>query len=104
MKDRLRQTWARRNKRDVLALWIAARDTRTPWTAKAVAAAVAAYALSPIDLIPDAIPVLGWLDDATLLAFALPAILKLVPEAVMVNARLATERRFSKWSFWHSKV
>ncbi len=59
--------WARGIKRDILAVWIAARDSRTPWYAKAMAAAVAAYALSPIDLIPDFIPVLGYLDDLLLL-------------------------------------
>lgn len=53
------KAWAARLKRDVVALWIAARDRRVPWGAKAVAGAVAAYALSPIDLIPDFIPVLG---------------------------------------------
>ena len=58
--------WARALKRDVVALWIAGRDRRVPWHAKAVAAAVAAYALSPIDLIPDFIPVLGYLDDLIL--------------------------------------
>ena len=62
MLDRLKN-WARQLKRDVVALWIAARDPRTPWLAKLVAAAVAGYALSPIDLIPDFIPVLGYLDD-----------------------------------------
>ncbi len=55
--------WARTIKRDVHALWIAARDPRTPISAKIAAGAVAAYALSPIDLIPDVIPVLGMLDD-----------------------------------------
>ena len=55
---RLRQ-WARTLKRDVIALYLATRDPRVPWYAKAVAACVAAYALSPIDLIPDFIPVLG---------------------------------------------
>jgi uncharacterized membrane protein YkvA (DUF1232 family) len=54
--------WARKIRRDVVALWIAGRDPRVPWYAKAVAAAVAAYALSPIDLIPDFVPVLGYLD------------------------------------------
>ncbi len=51
--------WARSIKRDVLAVWIAARESRVPWYAKAIAAAVAAYALSPIDLVPDFIPVVG---------------------------------------------
>ena len=54
-------------KRDVVALWIAARDPRVPWYAKALAMAIAAYALSPIDLIPDFIPVLGYLDELILL-------------------------------------
>jgi uncharacterized membrane protein YkvA (DUF1232 family) len=57
------KTWARRLKRDVIALWIAARDVRTPILPKIVAASIAAYALSPLDLIPDFIPVLGYLDD-----------------------------------------
>jgi len=55
--------WARAIKQDVVAVWIAARDPRVPWYAKLLAGAVAAYALSPIDLIPDFIPVLGYLDD-----------------------------------------
>ena len=60
--ERMRQ-WARTLRRDVLALSLAARDPRVPWYAKAVAACVAVYALSPIDLIPDFIPILGYLDD-----------------------------------------
>jgi uncharacterized membrane protein YkvA (DUF1232 family) len=59
---RLRQ-WARTVKRDVFILSLAARDPRVPWYAKVVAACVAAYAFSPIDLIPDFIPILGYLDD-----------------------------------------
>jgi hypothetical protein len=57
------KAWARAVKRDVHALWLSARDPRTPWYAKALALAIAAYALSPIDLIPDFIPILGYLDD-----------------------------------------
>ncbi len=60
------RTWARSIKRDVHALYLSARDPRVPWYAKAVALAVAAYALSPIDLIPDFIPVIGYLDDLVL--------------------------------------
>ena len=63
--DGLRK-WARAITRDVHALYLAARDPRVPWYAKVVALAVAAYALSPIDLIPDFIPVLGYLDDAVI--------------------------------------
>jgi len=55
--------WARGITRDTVALWLAARDPRVPWYAKAAAGAVAAYALSPVDLIPDFIPVIGYLDD-----------------------------------------
>ena len=66
MVGRLRQ-WARELKRDVVALWLATGDPRVPFVAKLVAAATAAYALSPIDLIPDFIPVLGLLDDLMLL-------------------------------------
>ena len=64
--DRARR-WARGIKRDVVVLWLAARDRRVPWYAKLAAGAVAAYALSPIDLIPDFSPVLGYLDDVLLL-------------------------------------
>jgi uncharacterized membrane protein YkvA (DUF1232 family) len=67
MLARLRD-WAYRVKRDVVALYLATRDPRVPWHAKAVAACVAAYALSPIDLIPDFIPVLGYLDEVVRLA------------------------------------
>ena len=62
--------WARGVKRDVVALWIAARDPRTPTVAKVAAAVLAAYALSPIDLIPDFIPVLGYLDDLVIVPSA----------------------------------
>ena len=58
--------WARGVKRDAIALFLAARDPRTPWYAKALAVCVAGYALSPIDLIPDFIPLLGYLDDMVL--------------------------------------
>ena len=62
MIERIKR-WARQLKCDVLTLWIAARSGETPWLARLMAAAVAAYALSPIDLIPDFIPVLGYVDD-----------------------------------------
>jgi uncharacterized membrane protein YkvA (DUF1232 family) len=83
---RLRR-WARVIKRDVLALYLATRDPRVPWYAKAVAACVAAYALSPIDLIPDFIPVLGYLDDLILLPLGILLAVRLVPPAIMAELR-----------------
>lgn len=73
--------------RDVVALWLAARDPRVPWYAKAVAAMVAAYALSPIDLISDFIPVLGYLDDLLIVPLGIMAAVKLIPPDVMRDLR-----------------
>jgi len=81
------RNWARSIKRDVLALWLAARDPRTPWYAKAVAASVAAYALSPIDLIPDFVPVLGYIDDLIIVPLGIMLAIKLIPGALMVEFR-----------------
>jgi uncharacterized membrane protein YkvA (DUF1232 family) len=94
------RNWARGIKRDAHALYLAARDPRTPWFAKALAILVAAYALSPIDLIPDFIPVLGLLDDLVLVPLGIWAVLKLIPEGVMTEHRaaaaLAAERPVSR--------
>jgi uncharacterized membrane protein YkvA (DUF1232 family) len=84
--DQLKQR-ARQLKRDTLALYLAARDPRTPWYAKAFAATVVAYALSPIDLIPDFIPVLGYLDDLLIVPLGLVIAVKLVPPPVMADCR-----------------
>lgn len=78
---------ARLLKRDTLAVWYAARDARTPWYAKALAVLVAAYAFSPIDLVPDFIPVLGYLDDLVLIPAGIALAVKLIPVAVMNDAR-----------------
>lgn len=86
MLDRVKQ-WARAIKRDVVALWLAARDPRVPWHAKAVAGMVAAYALSPIDLIPDFIPILGYLDDLLIVPLGIILAVKLIPEPVMTELR-----------------
>ena len=85
--------WARALERDVVALWLAARDHRTPWYAKLVAGAVAAYALSPIDLIPDFIPVLGYLDDLVIVPLGILLAIRLVPEALMAEFRAAAAAR-----------
>lgn len=85
-----RPTWkdrARALKREVYALYYAYRDRRTPWYAKVVAALTVAYALSPIDLIPDFIPVLGYLDDLVLIPLGLTLAVKLIPPDVMAEAR-----------------
>lgn len=83
---------ARTLKREVHALYFAYRDSRTPWLAKLVAAMVVAYALSPLDLIPDPVPVLGYLDDLLLLPIGVWLALRLVPPAVMADARRAADR------------
>jgi uncharacterized membrane protein YkvA (DUF1232 family) len=79
--------WARAVKRDMVALWLAARDPRVPWYAKALAAGVAAYALSPIDLIPDFIPVIGYLDDLIIVPLGILLAVRLVPIDVMADLR-----------------
>ena len=79
---------ARSLRRECHALYFAARDPRTPWYVKAFAAGIAAYALSPIDLIPDFIPVLGLLDDVVLLPLAIVVVLKLIPAEVMAESRV----------------
>jgi uncharacterized membrane protein YkvA (DUF1232 family) len=84
--------WARLVLHDGLALYVAARDPRTPWLAKLLALVVAAYALSPIDLIPDVIPVLGFLDELILLPIAIALIARLIPANIMAESRAAAER------------
>jgi uncharacterized membrane protein YkvA (DUF1232 family) len=83
--------WARRVKRDTYALFLAARDPRTPWYAKVCAACLVAYAFSPLDLIPDVIPVLGYLDDVIIVPLGILLVLRLVPPAVMADCRARAE-------------
>lgn len=91
--------WARSIKRDMLALWLAARDPRVPWLAKAVAGAVAGYALSPIDLIPDFIPILGYLDDLIIVPLGILLAVRLVPANLMAEFRAAATPRENPVSF-----
>ena len=86
MADRLK-TWARNIRRDVHALSLASRDPRVPWYAKALALIVAGYALSPIDLIPDFIPVIGYLDDLIIVPLGIWLVVSLIPEEVMAEYR-----------------
>ncbi len=89
------KAWARTIKRDILALYLAGRDPRVPWYAKTLALSTAAYALSPIDLIPDFIPVLGYLDDLILLPAAILLTIRLIPLELMVEFREQAEKRLS---------
>jgi uncharacterized membrane protein YkvA (DUF1232 family) len=81
------KTWASALRRDAHAIYLASRDPRVPWTAKLVAIAVAGYALSPIDLIPDFIPVLGILDDLIIVPLGIWLAIALIPEDVMREYR-----------------
>jgi uncharacterized membrane protein YkvA (DUF1232 family) len=83
------RSWAREIKRDVHALYLCARDPRVPWYAKAVALLVAAYALSPIDLIPDFIPVIGYLDDLIIVPLGILLAVQLIPASVLAEHRAA---------------
>ena len=87
------KSWAKAIRRDTLALWIAARDPRTPRAARLLCAVIAAYALSPIDLIPDAIPVLGLLDEAILLPLAMLLVIRLIPAPLMAEYREEAAQR-----------
>jgi uncharacterized membrane protein YkvA (DUF1232 family) len=94
--------WAQRLKTEMFALYLAARDPRTPWYARWLVAAVIAYALSPIDLIPDFVPVLGLLDDLIIVPLGITLALRVVPPEVIAEARqrasaeLAVTRRRSR--------
>jgi uncharacterized membrane protein YkvA (DUF1232 family) len=79
--------WARAVKRDVHALYLAGRDPRVRWYAKALALLVAGYALSPIDLIPDFVPVVGYLDDVILVPLGIVLVVKLIPPGIMAEHR-----------------
>src|ERR1700719_3818778 len=79
--------WARTLIRDVQAIYLAARDPRVPWYARVLAIAVAGYALSPIDLIPDFIPVIGYLDDLIIVPLGIWLVVSLIPEEVMAEYR-----------------
>jgi len=79
--------WARTIRRDAHALYLASRDARVPWHVKAIAFGVAAYAASPIDLIPDFIPVLGYLDDLIIVPLGIALVISLIPPAIMAEHR-----------------
>ena len=100
--DRLKEK-AAGLKKDTLALWWAYKDKRTPWYAKGLAVLVVAYAFSPIDLVPDFIPVLGYLDDLILIPAGIALAVKFIPTAVMAEARVKAEERLqskTKLGWW----
>ena len=95
------KTWARSIKRDVVAVYIAAKDSRTPLIVKVLAVVVAAYALSPIDLIPDFIPILGYLDDLIIVPIGLMLVIRLLPPEVLASARMqASEYLAEPTNYW----
>ena len=81
------KTWARLVKRDSYALYLAARDPRVPWYAKVLALAVAGYAASPIDLIPDFIPIIGYVDDLIIVPLGIALVIRLIPPDIMAKHR-----------------
>lgn len=76
---------------ETLALYLASRDPRTPWYARLLVAAIVAYALSPIDLIPDFIPVIGYLDDLLLVPLGILLAIRLIPDEVLADCRKRAE-------------
>lgn len=81
------KSWARGLTRDGHAIYLAARDPRVPWVVKVLAIAIAGYALSPIDLIPDFVPILGYLDDLIILPLGIWLVVSLIPGEVMAEYR-----------------
>ena len=94
------QQRARQLKRETYALYLAYRDPRVPWYAKLLAACVVAYAFSPIDLIPDFIPVLGTLDDLVLIPLGIALSVKLIPPQVMADCRARAAEMEGKPTNW----
>ena len=98
-------TWkqkAKQLKREIHAVYLAMKDPRTPWYARALAAIIVGYAFSPIDLIPDPIPVLGYLDDLVLLPLGIVLLVKIIPAEVMLECRTkaavsATAKKPKNW-------
>ena len=101
MYQKIKQ-WAKTIKKEVLMVWLVAKDQRTPAWIKILALMIAAYALSPIDLIPDFIPVLGYLDDLIIVPLGLLLVMKLTPKEIIedcrIRASLLAERPVNRWA------
>ena len=91
---------AKNLRRETVAVYFTSRDPRTPWYARVLAVVIAVYAFSPIDLIPDFIPVFGYLDDLILIPAGIALTLRLIPAAVMQDARLKADDSIAKPSTW----
>jgi uncharacterized membrane protein YkvA (DUF1232 family) len=89
--------------RDLLVLWYACRHPAAPRSLKIGVILLALYVLSPVDLISDLIPVIGWIDDVTLLALGIPALLRLVPQPALHDAHRATEGLLSRVRLWYRR-
>jgi uncharacterized membrane protein YkvA (DUF1232 family) len=86
MLDRAR-AWAARMRRETVAVYLAIRDPRTPWIARLVGGLVVAYAASPLDLVPDFVPILGFVDDLLIVPLGLWLAVRLIPDEVLADAR-----------------
>jgi len=83
--------WAKNLKQDILMLWFATKNPKTPWAPKSVCIFIVAYALSPIDLIPDFIPILGYVDDLILLPILIWIAIKLIPKPIIQESRIKAD-------------
>ncbi|EEY90011.1 MULTISPECIES: YkvA family protein [Acinetobacter] len=101
MYQRIKQ-WAKSIKKDILVVWLIAKDKRTPNSVKFLALIIAAYAFSPIDLIPDFIPVLGYLDDIIIVPLGILLVIKLTPQNIVDDCRILgetlVERPINRWA------
>ena len=94
-----REIWkerARRLKRETYALYLAARDPRVPWYTKVLALAIVGYALSPLDLIPDVVPIIGYLDDLVLIPLGIALVLRLTPSGVLAECRMQAQHELER--------
>jgi hypothetical protein len=85
------KSWAELLKMDVLMVWFATKSPKTPWLPKAICIFIVAYALSPIDLIPDFIPVLGYVDDIILLPISILVAIRLIPNFILLESRIKAD-------------
>jgi uncharacterized membrane protein YkvA (DUF1232 family) len=90
------KSWAKQLKRQIFVLYLAYKDDRSPWFAKLFAVCVVAYAFSPIDLVPDFIPILGYLDDVIIVPLGIMVALRMMPQTVIVDCKIKAEELLKK--------